>query len=106
MTDVPLEERLASPASRNDAIDALARLARSGVRPGPPVLEQLAKIIREPESVARIGEFASILADIHDELFTIPARRNDRAARSRVRLEVHLGLHVCSRQNPRRNGST
>ena len=73
MTDLSLEERLESPESRDGRVAcALATLYEDGQSVGPSVLEHLARIIREPESVARIGDFASLLVDICDVLFITP----------------------------------
>lgn len=72
MTDGALEARLADPASRNDAFGEVARLLGDGISPDVSVREQIARIIREPDTVASTRDFTSLLADINDAIFVIP----------------------------------
>lgn len=61
MSDVLLAERLAHPASRNDALEELERVDGERAELDARVLAQVSSIIRQPQSVTDILKFASLL---------------------------------------------
>jgi hypothetical protein len=72
MNEVPLEQRLADPASRNAAIEEVRQLASVKSELEARVLAQLSSVIREPPSIADVGKFASLLVDLGSKDFIRP----------------------------------